>query len=436
MFSFTTILIVLFRARNIPIERWDNQGASAGRRSGMCFNRWSTLRSTVVRQHGTTTSFWNSIVMASSRSRISRSPTARCPMKPFPAGSAACSPLFMRSPAKSLRNAASEFFVISAPRLGEATRNASQACAAVAETLAAHDREIPFALLYLIDSEGVARLAGAAGVEMGADISPLNVDLSSPHIDGWPMFKTRATETLQVVEQIQTHFATVPAGPWSDPPHTAVVVPIPSNKTHDLAGLMVAGVSARLQFDQDYRDFFGLVASQVAAAIANAREYEEEKKRSEALAELDRAKTAFFSNVSHEFRTPLTLMLGPVEDILAGSRSTVPPDIREQLQVVHRNGLRLQKLVNTLLDFSRIEAGRVQASYEPTDLSSFTAELASNFRSACEKAGLQFEVDCLPLAEPVFVDRDMWEKIVLNLLSNAFKFTLDGRIEVTLRPDR
>ncbi len=318
-------------------------------------------------------------------------------------------------------------------RLGEATRNASQACAAVAETLAAHDREIPFALLYLIDSEGVARLAGAAGVEMGTDISPLNVDLSSPHIDGWPMFKARATETLQVVEQIQTHFATVPAGPWSDPPHTAVVVPIPSNKTHDLAGLMVAGVSARLQFDQDYRDFFGLVASQVAAAIANAREYEEEKKRSEALAELDRAKTAFFSNVSHEFRTPLTLMLGPVEDILAGSRSAVPPDIREQLQVVHRNGLRLQKLVNTLLDFSRIEAGRVQASYEPTDLSSFTSELASNFRSACEKAGLQLEVDCLPLAEPVFVDRDMWEKIVLNLLSNAFKFTLDGRIEVTLR---
>ena len=96
---------------------------------------------------------------------------------------------------------------------------------------------------------------------------------------------------------------------------------------------------------------------------------------------------------------------------------------------MHRNGLRLLRLVNTLLDFSRIEAGRARANYEPTDLATFTAELASTFRSACERAGLRLIVDCPPLppGEPVYVDRDMWEKIVLNLLSNAFKFTLEGR---------
>src|SRR5262249_12579074 len=99
----------------------------------------------------------------------------------------------------------------------------------------------------------------------------------------------------------------------------------------------------------------------------------------------------------------------------------------------HRNSLRLLKLVNTLLDFSRIEAGRIEAVYEPVDLSRLTAELASNFRSAIERAGLSFVVDCEPLPAPVYVDREMWEKIVLNLLSNAFKFTLTGEITVELR---
>src|ERR1017187_11023039 len=90
-----------------------------------------------------------------------------------------------------------------------------------------------------------------------------------------------------------------------------------------------------------------------------------------------------------------------------------------------------QKLVNGLLDFSRIEAGRVQASYEPTDLAALTTDLASAFSSAMEKAGLQLIVECPPLPEPVYVDREMWEKVVLNLLSNALKYTFEGN--VTLR---
>ena len=132
----------------------------------------------------------------------------------------------------------------------------------------------------------------------------------------------------------------------------------------------------------DYATSSTSLAGHVSAAVANARAYEEESRRAEALAELDRAKTAFFSNVSHEFRTPLTLMLGPVEDLLAKPGDQLSPADRDQLEVVHRNGLRLLKLVNTLLDFSRIEAGRVRAVYQPTDLAAFTAELASNFRSA------------------------------------------------------
>ena len=165
--------------------------------------------------------------------------------------------------------------------------------------------------------------------------------------------------------------------------------------------------------------------------ILNVRAAEEERKRVEALAEIDRAKTTFFSNVSHEFRTPLTLMLGPVEELLSRSHTELTPAAKNQLELVNRNGSRLLRLVNTLLDFSRIEAGRMQAIYQPTDLSAFTVELASVFRSATEKAGLALELDCTKLSELVFVDRGMWEKIVLNLISNAFKFTFEGTIAVS-----
>src|SRR4029453_46433 len=209
-------------------------------------------------------------------------------------------------------------------------------------------------------------------------------------------------------------------------------VPILSSKTHEPAGVMVAGASARLKLDEGYRSFFELVAPQILTAVTKARAYEEERKRAEALAELDRAKTVFFSNVSHEFRTPLTLMLGPLEQALSAGDGTLAPPQHAELEVVHRNGLRLLKLVNTLLDFARIEAGRIEATYEPTDLAAYTADLASVFRSATGRAGLGRVVDCPPLPEDVYVDRDMWEKLVLNLLSNALKFTFAGEIAVSL----
>jgi PAS domain S-box-containing protein len=200
------------------------------------------------------------------------------------------------------------------------------------------------------------------------------------------------------------------------------------------SGRLVVGLNLRRPFDDQYRAFVELVADQVRTGLANARAYEQERQRSEALAELDRAKTVFFSNVSHEFRTPLTLLVGPLEDGLADAETPLPPVHRERQEVAHRNALRLTRLVNTLLDFSRIEAGRIDATYEPTDLAQFTAELAGVFRSAVEKAGLSLVVACDPLGEPVYVDREMWEKIVLNLLSNAFKFTFEGQITVELRP--
>ncbi|HEY2369807.1 MAG TPA: ATP-binding protein, partial [Polyangiaceae bacterium] len=147
------------------------------------------------------------------------------------------------------------------------------------------------------------------------------------------------------------------------------------------------------------------------------------------LGELDAAKTAFFGNISHELRTPLTLMLGPLEDALAGDGLLGG----EALRAAHRSAVRLARLVNSLLDFARLEAGRVQASFAPIALDELTAGLAASFHSLVVAAKMNLVVECPPLAEPVWVDATQWEKIVLNLVSNAFKFTLEGEISVRLR---
>ena len=223
--------------------------------------------------------------------------------------------------------------------------------------------------------------------------------------------------------------AALPAGDWNKPAEQAAIVPIKQQGQERPAGFFVVGGESLPTLRTAYSGFVDLLAGQISPRLGNARAYEGERRRAEALAELDRAKTTFFSNVSHELRTPLTLMLSPVEELLSESNGTSPEE-RELLELVHRNGLRLQKLVNTLLDFSRIEAGRIHADYEPTDLGRFTEELASTFRSAMERAGLAFRIECEPLPEPVYVDRDMWEKIVLNLLSNALKFTFEGSVRV------
>ena len=232
---------------------------------------------------------------------------------------------------------------------------------------------------------------------------------------------------------VTARFGELPSGGWQTPPSEAMVLPLIGG-TGEAAGAIVLAASAGRALDESYRSFLGLVAQQTAALVNGAVAYQAQLRRAEELAELDRAKTTFFSNVSHEFRTPLTLIMGPVEELRA---RLDPADAAAagELDVIYRNGLRLGKLVNTLLDFSRIEAGRMQASFEPLDLGAFTTELASVFESAVERARMRYEVDCPPLSAPVYVDREMWEKVVFNLLSNALKFTFDGTVSVRLREE-
>ena len=301
-----------------------------------------------------------------------------------------------------------------------------------AQALAHYALDLPFVLTYALDPQGdQARLVGATG--LGADtLASLGTVRLGDAQSVWPLQEVVRSGTALQIGDLGQQIAAAGAGSRPEWLDAALLMPIIPPGADAPVAILIAGISPRLPMSEAYRNFYDMVAAAVTTAVVNAGAYEDAQRRAKALTELDRAKTAFFSNISHEFRTPLTLMLGPVEDALADA-DELPPAHREQLQVVHRNGLRLQRLVNGLLEFSRIEAGRVRAAYEPTDLAEFTTDLASNFRSACDKAGLALHVDCLRLSEPVFVDRPMWEKIVLNLLSNAFKFTFDGEIAVTLR---
>ncbi|BAY92870.1 MULTISPECIES: ATP-binding protein [Nostocales] len=314
-------------------------------------------------------------------------------------------------------------------------KTVEDACEISAQTLDNNPYDVPFALLYLLDEKATqAQLVGATRLDAGTTASPQFIDINadSQICDRWLLPAVLADGKSQLVDLVKSGFGDLPGGAWPESPTTAVVLPLTTPTQERLSGFLIAGISPRRQFDDDYQGFWDLVAGQISTAIANARAYEAERLRAEALAEIDRAKTEFFSNVSHEFRTPLTLMLGPLEDALTDNTASLPAIQRERIEIVQRNGLRLLKLVNTLLDFSRIEAGRIQAVYEPTDLATFTAELASAFRSTIEQAGMQLIVDCPALPAEIYVDREMWEKIVFNLLSNAFKFTFSGTITVKL----
>ncbi len=316
-----------------------------------------------------------------------------------------------------------------AARTAEA-QTAEDACALAVVALDGH-ADLPFVALYLLDTEGrQARLMATTGLDGGLPIGLQQVDLTA----GEGAAANPLDEVVRTGQVVQVGDAVgwLGATPTTTPsPRAALILPVAQAGQERAAGLLVVGLNPRRALDDDYRGFCTLVAGQIAAAIADARAYEETRARVEALAELDRAKTAFFNNVSHEFRTPLTLLLGPLEEALARSDD---PLVQENVGTAQRNALRLLKLVNTLLDFARVEGSRLEAVYVPTDLAAYTVELASVFRAAVERAGLRLVVDCPPLPEPVYVDREMWEKIVLNLLSNAFKFTLAGEIAVTLRP--
>ena len=276
----------------------------------------------------------------------------------------------------------------------------------------ANQKDMPFALVYLCDeTTNTLKLVSRTGIAVDHPAASEEIDPDSSATP-WPLRQLFSGRRALTVEDLGDLFPGLPIGDWDTEPTHARLVPIARQGQESPAGVFIAALNPYRQLDAGYAGFLDLVAGQIGASITNSEAFELERKRAESLAELDRAKTAFFSNISHELRTPLTLILGPVEDALSSGNNPSRPS----LEMLYRNAQRLLKLVNGLLDFVRIESGRLHATFEATDLPALTAQLASVFRSAVERAGLRFIVECAPLPEPIYVDREMWEKIVLNLL--------------------
>ena len=310
-------------------------------------------------------------------------------------------------------------------------RSWTEACERSIGVLGTDPQDVAFSLLYMLapDSDELA-LAGSHNMPAGHPVAFKILRFDDEKV--WPIAAVLRDHQTRIVDLTGLSGEALYAAAWGRPASKAALLAIPASGESGRAGVLIVGLNPFRLFDESYRGFLELAAGQIAAAVANGDAYEKERRRVEALAELDRAKTAFFANVSHEFRTPLTLMLGPLEDALQSE--LLPREAHEQISLAHRNGVRLLRLVNSLLDFSRIEAGRGRAAYRPTDLARLSAEIASSFRSAIEKAGLALVLACEPLTQPLFVDHEMWEKVLLNLLSNAFKFTHEGQISVEVKP--
>ncbi|WP_276370435.1 ATP-binding protein [Chryseolinea sp. H1M3-3] len=298
------------------------------------------------------------------------------------------------------------------------------------KTIQQNPYDFPFALFYQLSGN---KLSLAQATELGDSASqvPAHIDLLAQDDISQLCVEALGQRKFLLVDNLQEKFGVMPAGAWKIPPNKAIILPIAQRGQKEAYGLLVIGANPFRILDEKYCSFFELVGDQIVTSLANVHAMEEERKRLEALAEIDRAKTIFFSNISHEFRTPLTLFLGPLEDLL--NDREIQGVKKEKVEVAFRNALRMQKMVNLLLDFSKIEAGRMESNFSPVDIVALTTDLASNFRSAIEKAGMKLNILVDEIHEPVFVDVNMWEKIILNLLSNAFKYSEAGTIDLTIK---
>ena len=227
-------------------------------------------------------------------------------------------------------------------------------------------------------------------------------------------------------------FGPGPLGPLT--PDQAFILPVVMLGTRKPMGVLVLGVNPYWRPDEAYTAFAAMAARQLGVIVTDAVSYQNERKRQLALAELDRARTEFFQNVTHELRAPLTMLLTPLQDILDEPGVVLTAATRNTVETSVRAGDRLQRVIEALLDLSRAEYGALIPDREDIDLASVTADVVEGYRPASEgRLNLRVDVPSQPLR--AYVDRMMWTTIVTNLVNNAVKFTPEGEVAVSLSGD-
>ncbi|MDF2210276.1 response regulator [Arthrospira platensis NCB002] len=272
------------------------------------------------------------------------------------------------------------------------------------------------------------------GVETNQSIeSDQSDDLpqSAAPISGNPvlqeLIRTRAPVAIADIEQRPDSMVMLPL---RSPSKALLVVPLL------LDGDIIGSISLRQNhqvrhWQPSEIDMVLLVAAQAALAVQQARLYQKTRQQAERLLEADRLKTEFFQNVSHEFRTPLTLMIGPLETVVNQQQDLS----LDQAKIALRNSRRLLRLVNQLLDLQRFDAGRMQPSFRPCDLVEFCQQTVESFKSYCDRKQINL-VTNLQSCPQLYLDLERFDKVLYNLLSNAMKFTpTDGTITVSLQPE-
>ncbi len=313
--------------------------------------------------------------------------------------------------------------------MGRATSATSvrQAYQMIGNALSTLPNCLPFCALYSLENERFVRQTVCGLPE---DHAACPIELNERSL--WPYSQVIESRKAIVVKDVVKRFGSIFCPSWVERITKAMIVPLFSNQqSSEIIGLFITGLSSWLVYNEEYTSFIDLIGNRICNIVSTIQSYVDQVHRAEELMRIDKAKTQFFTNISHEFRTPLALMLGPLADSLADEANPLNEEQRRRQEMIQSNAPRLLKLVNNVLDFARIEAGRTQLNLVPVNITEVTKNLSGTFQSIIAHAGLEYFVDIQQVPQ-TFLDVDMWEKIVLNLLSNAFKFTHRGSITVRL----
>jgi signal transduction histidine kinase len=313
-------------------------------------------------------------------------------------------------------------------------KSAEEACAVAAKSLDQHREDVPFGLLYLIDGGArTACLAAAAGIspKLGDRWREFDLRAAVSGEHPWPLAEAIRSESLQLVEHLQGKLSSAPAGPWSDPPRTAVVCPIPSNIAHQFAGLLVLGVSSRLEFDERYRGFCELLTSQVATMIANARAHEGTdvegcRQAPESLAEarlelarMTRVTTMgeLAASIAHEVKQPLAAIAAQGNACTRWLAAT-PPNFEEAnrgIERIVRNAGRAAEIVTRIRGFLR----RDPTTMANVNINDVIADVVATVQWQFRTNGVSLVLPQPDRLSPVSADRVKLQQVILNLVMNA-----------------